>query len=387
MSDGTTYGGPNACLLTAHEAWWIGEEKFEEGEWIVEAVTAGQALMQNPPDYVAVRPIAVDNCGLRDVLDPPESVLVVRSGGFGDVMFTTPLLREIHHRWPAAHLGLATMFRFSGAVNTLHPVWDHKLLTEDYPIPARIWRGYERKVWLDGIMEWEPQAQELHAVDVIARAAGLEISEATGRWLTPPWWDDALLERYPVGGRHRIGLQLRASAECRTYPWKLMRGLIGQLAALNNCEVFVFGSPARPNAELQALAEKGVHWLPALKQPPNFEESCGLLRTMDVVVAPDSAICHAAGAYGIPVVALYGPFPWRIRTAHAKSVRAIQGHAECAPCYWHERTGPWPKGQPCETLGHCKAMASIEPERIVREVVKVLKDGSGKEAVTSDGAR
>jgi ADP-heptose:LPS heptosyltransferase len=98
-----------------------------------------------------------------------------------------------------------------------------------------------------------------------------------------------------------------------------------------------------------------------------------VLASCDVVIAPDSAICHVAAAMRLPVVALYAAFPWQLRTDHQPTVRALTGVAPCAPCFHHSRGGhAWPEGGPCNQTGYCVAMANIDPHRIVAEVKKRL---------------
>jgi heptosyltransferase-2 len=113
--------------------------------------------------------------------------------------------------------------------------------------------------------------------------------------------------------------------------------------------------------------------LTQLPEPPNFRQSAALLATCDAVVAPDSALCHLAGALNLPTVALYGPFPWALRTAYALRTVALSGHGPCAPCFHHERAGEvWPEGKPCAKSGRCEVLATIEPERILAKLEKML---------------
>jgi ADP-heptose:LPS heptosyltransferase len=97
------------------------------------------------------------------------------------------------------------------------------------------------------------------------------------------------------------------------------------------------------------------------------------LATCDACIAPDSVFCHVAGALHIPTIALYGPFPWQLRTAHAPSIHALQGVAKCAPCFHHSRVGEvFPRGEECENTGDCAALARISPSRIVSKIDSLI---------------
>ena len=77
---------------------------------------------------------------------------------------------------------------------------------------------------------------------------------------------------------------------------------------------------------------------------------------------------HLAGTLGVPCVGLFGPFPWKLRTAYYKTVFALHGNGVCpmAPCFWSHHNGLplFPAGGPCNQTGLCEELSSIEPERI-----------------------
>jgi ADP-heptose:LPS heptosyltransferase len=101
-----------------------------------------------------------------------------------------------------------------------------------------------------------------------------------------------------------------------------------------------------------------------------------MVETCDAFLGPDSALVHFAGALDIPTIALYGPFSWKTRTSVFGSVEAIQGHAECAPCYHHSRAGKeWPDDCVGASKNLCAAMCSIGPTRVAAKVRGMLLDG------------
>jgi ADP-heptose:LPS heptosyltransferase len=179
-------------------------------------------------------------------------------------------------------------------------------------------------------------------------------------------------------GRARIGIQTESSVKNRTYPVDLTADLIKTLIEEDGADVFTFGYPAPKQVQIP-------HFYPlqCMDPAPSLTQSAAVLATMDAVIAPDSALCHIAGALGLPTIALYGPFHWRQRTGQMPSVKALQGHAECAPCQWHLTKGQhYPPHMPCSRLvgppgqqrqAGCKALANIPPERIRKELWKHLQ--------------
>jgi ADP-heptose:LPS heptosyltransferase len=219
---------------------------------------------------------------------------------------------------------------------------------------------------LEGVIEFA-EKPEIHAVDLFAEAAKVELTEGKEVSFAVRDEDRAWAElEFPKKGK-RVGVQLMASSPARTYPKELLVEVIRRLLEKGDTEIALFGAPGTVQLEANHPLILNV-----ASQADLFGQSAAVLEQCEVVLAPDSAIAHLAGALRLPTIALYGPFPWQARTAYAPTVRALTGVLRCAPCYWHGRGGPYPPDGPCSITGKCEALGQIEPERIVREVRKYL---------------
>jgi ADP-heptose:LPS heptosyltransferase len=164
-------------------------------------------------------------------------------------------------------------------------------------------------------------------------------------------------------------VQVQAGARCRSYP---RIGLLVEALRRADWEVYLIGRPGEfrvdglVNNDVVDLSRRGLTW----------RQSAAFLLTCDVVLAPDSSMLHAAGALDVPAVGLFGPFPWKLRTAYYHSVRALQGHEGCpmAPCFHSEHLGipTMPLEGPCSATGRCTALESILPKRILAMVEQVF---------------
>ena len=289
--------------------------------------------------------------------NPGKRVLISRTGGFGDILFCTPLIRALQARGLDVSFSCVPSYRdaLSGVDVNFVP----------YPIPFwELAKGYDRVIWLEGVIEFAEDPSK-HAVDLIAEAAGEELRQGKHcSYRVAPADAELASKKYPRTGCKRIGVQLAASAPSRTYPRELMMTVLVELLQKGH-EVFLFGRPGeiKINTPHPRLINTSL-------DSPSFAQSCAILSTCDVVLAPDSALCHIAGALDVPTIALYGPFPWRARTAYAPSIRALTGNLPCAPCYWHGRGSEFPPRGPCARTSRCEALATISPDRIVRELLK-----------------
>lgn len=288
-------------------------------------------------------------------------IIFVRPGGFGDLLFLTPAFAEIKRRWPGAQIHVACYDRY-------RPVLEHNPDVAGfvrYPVSVEDWASFNGHVWLENLIENNPDARVLHAVDLVALWLGLEFDDKAMRYcLTDQERKSAEIE-FPrvLDTRLRVGVQMTASGGCRVYPH--MHDLARRLWRDSGHEVFLFASPG----DIKSDEPAGIVNLSA--RGKTFRQSCAILSTCDVVVAPDSALAHVAGALNIPCVALYGPFPWKLRTAYAPKTFALQGMCPISPCF-HHRPGVFPAEGPCVATGRCEALAAIPVDRVLREVEKRL---------------
>jgi ADP-heptose:LPS heptosyltransferase len=331
------------------------------GDYVAENVNAGEMLACG---WAKVRaPSDVK----EKLFDPAKNwngrkILFVRPGGFGDLLFLTPTIAEIKRRWPDTMIYVACFDRFRPALHHNPDVTGFV----PYPVPLGVWGDCDAHVWLENIFEANPKARTTHAVDLISERCGLELTDKKMRYFVSTEEMVASELEFPRTKAKRVGIQLGASGRCRIYPYTHW---VAEMLWRECREVFLFGKPG----ELKTNGQNGIVNLTALNK--TFRESCAILATCDVVVGPDSALVHVAGALDVPCVALYGPFPWQFRTAYATQTFALQGSCPVSPCFHHVRPGlgEFPEWGPCDKTGRCEALAGIPPERVVREVTKKLE--------------
>lgn len=99
--------------------------------------------------------------------------------------------------------------------------------------------------------------------------------------------------------------------------------------------------------------------------------SLALVSRIDAMVSVDSAFLHAAAAFDVPVVAMFGPTDGRTFTRHHKRVK-ILWHREafgCAPCWRNEDL-------PCSVSGLLSispCVASIRTEEVLSALAEILE--------------
>jgi ADP-heptose:LPS heptosyltransferase len=93
----------------------------------------------------------------------------------------------------------------------------------------------------------------------------------------------------------------------------------------------------------------------------SLAESIALASALDAMVCVDSAFLHAAAAFDVPVVALFGPTDGKLFTQHHRRATVITANESfaCAPCWRNEDL-------PCSLTGKfgpspCIAAIKVEP--------------------------
>ena len=307
-----------------------------------------------------------------------DRILLIFTMGYGDAIMLTPVLREMKKRNPKAEIHIAC-WQWTRQVFFNLPYVDGFL---DYPPRLESLQDFGQILTLEHSVEFNLMARAMHMTDRFAQHLGLFKDGEEWTDNKKPEialsgdereWAKTTFER--TKGVRRLALQVQAGVRARTYP-------ISQLSApreskvnghrpsvLNEMiiagwEICLVGAPG----EFRVDTELPKGMIDTTRLGMTFRQSCAFLTTCDAVLAPDSSMMHAAGTLGIPCVAFFGPFPYRLRTAYYDSVFALiaDGGCKLAPCFWTTHTGLplFPPEGPCNKTGICTELAAIRPEII-----------------------
>ena len=293
----------------------------------------------------------------------PKRVLVVRCGGWGDLLQLTPALADLREK---TELWIASTAQYFS-------VWDRAGISNilEFPFGVEACENFDVVVPLEGVVEnGSDEAKTLHIADIFAAKLGMKKPSAYKPLCEVSTAErDSVYRRFPKRGLKRIGIQLFASSMCRTYPILKTIDLLHLLAA--KYQVFIFSS----KNSLPPGIELPEHVIDLSSKLNTMDESVRVLSTMDCLVAPDSSLIHFAHALDVPAVGLYGPFPWKLRTAHAEKTFALtSGRRSCEPCFWHAKGEHFPPNAECAGAGKCLALDDIKPERVAAKVAETRSE-------------
>jgi ADP-heptose:LPS heptosyltransferase len=313
-----------------------------------------------------------------------KKLMIWRSGGIGDLLFISPNMLQLKKMYPDLEIKLACSSRYA-------PLWNrHQLLVDgkSHPMPFDFelieWADYH--LHFEGIIESGGRAEYIHAVDLFSEYFKLEgkIPEEFRRPVLPDVSDldgqiRKLLNKIGVNkSRPIVAFQFKASSPIRTFPQRRVIEIAKRIASEYNWNSLIVDSPHESDKidEFLIAAGNPQGVFNITSKLNNIRETIALIKKIDILVAPDSSLCHIAGAIGMdkPTVALYGPFPSFVRTKYYPKCIPINAAYDCAPCFKHGHS-------PCMKAGidgESPCFASIKTKMIIKLLRTIMKS-LGKE--------
>lgn len=330
-----------------------------------------------------------------------KKIAIWRTGGFGDLLFITPIVEYFKRKYPTCKVSVATSERF-------RDVWRNNpnidTFTSSFSLPIRLdfvkkhdyvgifegtienFKGDDQYCAIDAFafnlgifdMPKELKRPRYYLKNMEINAAKNKVRSATGfNILNDPyicfqWKSSSLLRDYPydklVAAMYRLQQRTGHKIIILTHP--NYRNLIEHEVKMAMNHVIGGG------ATLDYINLAGI---------TAYRESAAVLALSTGLVGIDSSLAHLAAALGVPSVTVYGPFKAEWRTVYNQNNISLQNRSSCpnAPCAYHTQPGD-PDGLPydmCTSKGEfpqygkdkfCRVMASITVDEIEESFMKLM---------------
>lgn len=355
-----------------------------------------------------------------------RSVLVVVTRQIGDVLLTTPLIRQARQAWPQARIDV---LGFAGTLGMLRGNPDVNALIETPARPG--WRGTWRLLRQIGrrydlALIGDP-GDRAHLIGLVAarERAGLLPAESGSNWWKRSLLAHAVTSAGDLGDQHVVEEKTRLlapwvpagtpvpalvppkpaalppSLQARLRPgyvvmhtpsmwpykqWPLgyYRDLASFLAVAGRQVVLTGSMGAHDRACIAAMEGAADPAMLVDAGALDFNQLAALLQGAALYVGPDTSVSHLAAACGAPVLAIFGPTnpqrwaPWPTDAAPVRFMRRspaqtvgnvtlMQSTLPCVPC---GRAG-------CEDhrQSPTECLPGIEAGRVAAQALEILARG------------
>lgn len=266
-----------------------------------------------------------------------KTLLVMRTGGIGDLLFILPNLMYLKSEYPSSTIKLACGPQYHAMVENWEPI--DEVVDLPFPLNKLIQANYHAV--FEGVIERCIEATKENSYRLFTKWLGLNLPDEL---LVPKqkpkedkveackhWMDKNQLENFAI-------LQIRASSPIRTPRPDFWKKLIHRIVK-EGLQVVITDVPfiAEQVDEFISTLDKECQ-----SQVFNF---CEFSSTLDFTIAltslakcsisPDSAIVHIAASLGIPAFGIYGAFPASVRLTTYSNVDWVETKKDCSPCFTH----------------------------------------------------
>jgi heptosyltransferase-2 len=328
-------------------------------------------------------------------------ILLVRFGSLGDVLLTTPLIRVLRTRHPAATISALTKQVWAPLLSA-NPHLDEviavapgqslvplaralrsarftHLLDLHGSVRTRVlrllvpggWSGYDarrrarlvlirtqRDVYPDRLPVAERYFEAAHELDVTPDEHSVDLFTSPAAEARAEAW----LARAGLDvDRPLVALAPGAAHATKRWPAPHWRRLAADLTS-RGFSVAVIGGPGDRGIAADVVSTAGSQAASAAGEL-DLQASGALLRRARVAVTGDTGPMHLATGVGTPVVALFGPtvehfgfFPYRARAV------VLERQLPCRPCST--------KGGPRCPLGHHRCLEDIVPAEVLERLLE-----------------
>ena len=332
-------------------------------------------------------------------------ILIIRFSSIGDILLTTPFIRQVRNKFPDARIDYVIKDKFSELIkynphisqiieltessenslkdltNKIKPnhyqyVFDLHNNIRSILLRLRVRAAYKSHIKKDKIQQkillwskrrWQADVKQIpERYHAVGKAAGIKDDGQGLEIFWPDSVDKKVREKINVSGldlsHPAIGLAPGAGFYTKRWPLEYFSELIYRLE--DKFEIVLFGG--KEEAGLAIELEK-KHKVYNFTGTLSILESGAAISVMKLLISNDSGMMHMATAVKTPVLAIFGSsvkelgfFPYR-----SKSIVVENNHVACRPCS-HIGRNTCPRK-------HFKCMMDITPDIVYGSALELLR--------------
>jgi len=331
--------------------------KMDEGKWYVISDTDIAQLRTLLPDKFGVEIDLEDSEKYRkyngeDLTN--KTIVCFRTGGIGDLLFMTPSFRFLKKNYSGIKIVMCAGF-------SAMPILENNPHIDELhymPFDISILENSDYHLHFQGIIEDNPSASKKNAYDLFFDSFYIKSSDVNAVEDRRPIikltddeikFADDFISKVESNDSIKVGIQIRTSTGIRAFPINKFAEIIRRLLIDERFKIFVFAGPRDDHFfdKISYYISNDINKRVFLSRDfsGNLREAVAIYSRMNFGISPDSAMIHVAGAFNIPQIGLYGPFPSRLRMLYYEDAIGLNASVACSPCFKHGHY-PCEKGDP-----------------------------------------
>jgi ADP-heptose:LPS heptosyltransferase len=300
-----------------------------------------------------------------------KTLLIFRTGGIGDLLFSLPNLMFLKKKYPSCKIQFACGPQYHAMVDNWESV--DEVLSLPFSVSSLIQADYHAV--FEGVIERCEEATTINAYRLFTRWLGLNLSDDL---LIPEqkakqdkvkackiWIEKSGIDK------NFIIVQLRASSPIRTPRPQIWEELICKLVDIGY-HIVITDTPSIAKQIDQFINDMGEKYRTKIfnfaRFSPTLDFSIALTSLAKCSVSPDSSLIHIAASLGVPAFGIYGAFSGNIRLSTYKHVDWIEAKKDCAPCFIHSS-----KLCKYSKEGHPVCYDSINIDECIEKIERLIK--------------
>jgi len=274
-----------------------------------------------------------------------KKLLVMRTGGIGDLLFILPNLIYLKKKYPSCKISFATSPQYHSMLESwINSGYIDKVLS--LPFLDSEFKSSQYHLSFEGVIERTKISETTNAYKLFSQWMGLDLPDEQ---LNPMQSVDVnIYSEVENIVRDELGIkendkiciiQLKASSPIRTPHPEQFWLPIFRFIISSGYKIVITDNP-QIHSQIDGIVEKYFHYFEGKiknfsKYSKNISYSIALAMIADIVVGTDSSMVHIAESVGTKNLGIYGPFPGAVRVSNYKYGDWIDCEYECAPCFTH----------------------------------------------------
>lgn len=251
-----------------------------------------------------------------------KSLLIQRASGFGDMLFTSPIIKYIRLKYPKIkELSFATNAKYKSilkaipGIDTIHTM----------PLEVEILKQYDYHISFMSLIEGG-QEDDRNIYKKWFSAIG--VTNPSHDFCLPIIKDDipVIKTEYPK----TIGIQPFGGLRLKDLHPRFLANLIPELIA-RKYHIILFAEKTEPRLGplTQILKDKVSYSFDYLQKDKTIYGSLQIAKGCDCMLSCDSVFAHAGPALGVDTISVYGPFCANAYTKHYRHSWSIDTGPVC----------------------------------------------------------